>query len=89
MWEALRPVRKYLWRYRRGMVAGGACLICKDVAQALQPLMIRGAVDSFRSPGSLFVRYALYLVGLAILKGIFQYGMRVIQIGRASCRERV
>ena len=63
------------------MLAGGACLVCKDVAQALQPLMIRGAVDSFRSPGSLFVSYALYLVGLAILKGIFQYGMRVIIIG--------
>jgi ATP-binding cassette subfamily B multidrug efflux pump len=81
MWEALRPVRKYLWHYRRGMLAGGVCLICKDVAQALQPLMIRGAVDSFRSPGSLFVRYAAYLVGLALLKGIFQYGMRVILIG--------
>ena len=85
MWEALAPVRKYLWRYRRGMLAGGVCLVCKDVAQALQPLMIRGAVDAFRLPagsaGSVFVRFAAYLVGLAILKGIFQYGMRVILIG--------
>ena len=46
MWESLRTVRKYLWRYRRGMALGGLCLVMKDLAQALQPLMIRGAVDS-------------------------------------------
>ena len=52
----------------------------KDLAQALQPLMIRGAIDSFRG-GAVFVRFAAYLVGLALLKGIFQYWMRVIIIG--------
>ena len=80
MWESLHTVRKYLWRYRRGMAAGGLCLVMKDLAQALQPLMIRGAVDSFRN-GAVFVRFAGYLVGLALLKGIFQYWMRVILIG--------
>jgi ATP-binding cassette subfamily B protein len=80
MWESLHTVRKYLWRYRRGMALGGLCLVLKDLAQALQPLMIRGAVDSFRN-GAVFVRYAGYLVGLALLKGIFQYWMRVILIG--------
>src|SRR5450755_3611229 len=81
MWESLHTVRKYLWRYRRGMALGGLCLAMKDVAQALQPLMIRGAVDSFRGGGSAFVRFAVYLVGLALLKGFFQYWMRVILIG--------
>ena len=80
MWESLHTVRKYLWRYRRGMALGGLCLVMKDLAQALQPLMIRGAVDSFRN-GAAFVRFAGYLVGLALLKGIFQYWMRVILIG--------
>src|SRR5450756_238791 len=81
MWESLHTVRKYLWRYRRGMALGGLCLAMKDLAQALQPLMIRGAVDSFRGGGSAFVRFAGYLVGLALLKGVFQYWMRVILIG--------
>ena len=81
MWESLHTVRKYLWRYRRGMALGGLCLVMKDLAQALQPLMIRGAVDSFRGGGTAFVRFAVYLVALALLKGIFQYGMRVILIG--------
>jgi ATP-binding cassette subfamily B multidrug efflux pump len=80
MWESLRTVRKYIWKYRRGMALGGLCLVMKDLAQALQPLMIRGAVDSFRD-GSTFVRFAAYLVGLALLKGVFQYWMRVILIG--------
>src|SRR5260370_17786575 len=80
MWESLLTVCKYLWRYRRGMALGGLCLVMKDLAQALQPLMIRGAVDSFRN-GAAFVRFAGYLVGLALLKGIFQEGMRVIFIG--------
>src|SRR6185369_2934917 len=80
MWESLRSVRKYLWKYRRGMALGGVCLVMKDLAQALQPLMIRGAVDSFRN-GTAFVRFAAYLVALALLKGVFQYWMRVILIG--------
>ena len=33
------------------------------------------------APESAFVRFAAYLVGLALLKGIFQYWMRVILIG--------
>jgi len=79
MWESLRTVRKYLWRYRAALAIGGVCLILKDVAQAMQPLMIRSAVDHFRDGG--FLRYAGYLVGLALFKGIFQYWMRVILIG--------
>ena len=46
MWEALSTVRGYLWRYRWGMGLGFLCLILKDLAQAAQPLMIRGAVDA-------------------------------------------
>jgi ATP-binding cassette, subfamily B, multidrug efflux pump len=82
MWGSLKTVRGYLWRYRGGLALGLACLALKDVAQALQPLMIRFAVDSFGARGStLFVRYALYLLGLALLKSVFQFWMRVILIG--------
>jgi ATP-binding cassette subfamily B protein len=79
MWESLRTVRKYLWRYRKGFAIGGVCLILKAVSQAMQPLMIRSAVDHFRDGE--FLRYAGFLVALALLKGVFQYGMRVILIG--------
>jgi ATP-binding cassette subfamily B multidrug efflux pump len=83
MWEAFATIRKYLWRYRWGMALGFVCLILKDLAQAGQPLMIRGAVDSLTSRlgGHLFLRYAAFLVGLALFKGLFQFWMRVIIIG--------
>ena len=32
MWESLHTVRKYLWRYRRGMALGGLCLAMKDLS---------------------------------------------------------
>ena len=64
------------------MAAGTVCLVLKDLAQAVQPLMIGRAVDALAGThNSMFVRFAAYLVGLALLKGVFQYGMRVIIIG--------
>jgi ATP-binding cassette subfamily B protein len=86
MWESLRTVRKYLWRYRRGLALGILCLIFKDLAQVSQPLMIGRAVDSLGGAASgrvptLFLRYVVYLLIFALLKGIFQFGMRVILIG--------
>jgi ATP-binding cassette subfamily B protein len=81
MWKSLATVRARLWRYRWGLALGGVCLILKDLAQATQPLMIRNAIDALGGEGALWVRFAAYLVGLALLKGFFQYWMRVILIG--------
>jgi ATP-binding cassette subfamily B multidrug efflux pump len=87
MWESLRTLRKYLWRYRWGMAMGFACLILKDVALAGQPLLIRRVIDALTGivrggPNStFFLRYVGYLAGLALFKAVFQYGMRVIIIG--------
>src|SRR5215831_13029419 len=81
MWESLRTVRKYLWRYRGGLALGGVCLVLKDLAQAAQPLLIRAAVDSFSAVPGAFLRYVFYLALVALFKSIFQYWMRVIIIG--------
>jgi len=82
MWESLATVRKYLWRYRWALALGFLCLVLKDVAQAGQPLMIRAAIDALGPRGSSrFVRYALWLVALSLVKGTFQLFMRVVIIG--------
>jgi ATP-binding cassette subfamily B protein len=81
MWKSFATIRKYLWRYRAGLALGGFCLVVKDVAQVGQPLMIGRAVDGLRGGGHLFLRYVAILVGLALLKGLFQFWMRVIIIG--------
>ena len=83
MWESLRTVRSYLWRYRGGLALGLGALVLKDVAGAVQPLVIRAAIDTLSRAFGLagLLRFAGYLVGLAVVKGLFQYWMRVIIIG--------
>jgi ATP-binding cassette, subfamily B, multidrug efflux pump len=83
MWESLRTVRGYLWRYRGGLALGLGALVLKDVAGAVQPLVIRAAIDTLSHAFGIgrLLRYAGFLVGLAAVKGLFQYWMRVIIIG--------
>jgi ATP-binding cassette subfamily B multidrug efflux pump len=83
MWETLRAVRVYLWRYRRALALGMGALVLKDIAGAAQPLVIRAAIDTLTHAFGLarLLRYAGLLIGLALIKGIFQYWMRVIIIG--------
>src|SRR5689334_9888143 len=78
-----RTLWPYLWRYRWGLALGLLCLVLKDIAQATQPLMIRGAIDALTvsKTGRGFLRFAAFLVAAALVKGIFQFWMRVIIIG--------
>jgi ATP-binding cassette subfamily B protein len=73
----------YLWRYRRGLALGMGSLVMKDVVSATLPLVIRGGVDSLTAGFRIQIvfEFAALLVGLSLLKGIFQYWMRVILIG--------
>src|ERR1700691_71242 len=83
MWESLRTVGVHLWRYRMGLGLGLGALVLKDVAGAVQPLVIRAAIDTLSQAFGLvrLLRFAGLLVGLAAVKGLFQYWMRVIIIG--------
>ena len=83
MWESLRAVKAHLWRYRWGLALGLGALVLKDFAGAAQPLVIRAAIDALAHAFGLarLLRFAGLLVGLALVKGIFQYWMRVIIIG--------
>jgi ATP-binding cassette, subfamily B, multidrug efflux pump len=79
----LKTAGPYLWRYRRGLGFGMGALLIKDLLAAALPLVIRSGVDSltrgFRI--GLVFQFAALLVGLSLIKGIFQYWMRVILIG--------
>jgi ATP-binding cassette subfamily B protein len=79
----LKTAGPYLWRYRRGLGLGMGALLIKDLLAAALPLVIRSGVDSltrgFRI--GLVFQFAALLVGLSLIKGIFQYWMRVILIG--------
>ena len=73
----------YVWRHRRGFLLGIGSLVVKDVLGAALPLVIRGGIDSLTAGfriGKVF-QFAGALIALSVLKGIFQYWMRVILIG--------
>jgi ATP-binding cassette subfamily B multidrug efflux pump len=83
MWSVFKTVGPHLWRYRRGLALGMGSLLLKDIISASLPLVIRAGVDSLTSGFKIqiVVEFAAFLVGLSLLKGIFQYWMRVILIG--------
>jgi ATP-binding cassette subfamily B multidrug efflux pump len=80
IWKSVWP---YLWKYRRDMALGMGALLLTDLSKAALPLALRGGIDSlmkgFRL--SLVFEFAALIVLLSVLRGIFQYWMRVILIG--------
>ena len=83
MRETWRDLKPYFWRYRGPLARGLAALVVKDVLATLLPLLIRAGIDSITSRFQLIVllKFCALLVGLAAIKGVFQFWMRVILIG--------
>ena len=81
--EAWRFLKPYLTRYRTGLALGFGALATKDLLAASLPLIIRAGVDSISSRFALstLMKFCALLIGLAAIKGLFQYWMRVILIG--------
>ena len=73
----------YLWKYKRGWGFGLSSLILKDITGALLPLVIRYAIDALTSGKTLKViaGFALLLIAVSLVKGFFQYWMRLILVG--------
>ena len=83
MKHAAQMLWPYYQRYRRGLVLGFGSLLLKDVFGAAQPLVIRAGVDTLTRDFSVstVLELAGVLILLSLLKGFFQYWMRVIIIG--------
>ena len=83
MWRSLSTLQPYVWRYRRGLARGIGSLIAKDALAVSLPLVIKKGVDSLTHGFDMRVvlQFAGLLVALSLVKGLFQYWMRVIIIG--------
>jgi ATP-binding cassette, subfamily B, multidrug efflux pump len=83
MLRSLSTLWPYLHRYRRGLALGTGALLIKDVLAVAQPLVIKDGVDSLTRGFQvrIVVELAALLIGLSLVKGIFQYWMRVVIIG--------
>jgi len=83
MLKSLATLWPYLWRYRKGLALGIAALLLKDLLAAAQPIVLKIGVDSLTRGFQLrvVVQMAAVLIALSLVKGLFQYWMRVIIIG--------
>ena len=83
MRETISTLWPYLWRYRRGLSVGLGALILKDAMAAMMPIILKYGVDTLTEGFRLvfILELAGLLIGVSLIKGIFQYWMRVIIIG--------
>jgi ATP-binding cassette subfamily B multidrug efflux pump len=81
--NSLRPLFPYLRKYRGSYVVGGLCVLLNNGIWILFPLVIRRAIDDLHSgvDRHKLLTYALLLLAVAGLKGIFQFLTRWILIG--------
>jgi ATP-binding cassette subfamily B protein len=82
-WRTLLRLVPYLKRRRTGLAFGLTALILKDVAGAAIPLVVRHAIDQLSAGAGIraILTICCVLIGVAALKGIFQFTMRVVLIG--------
>ncbi len=81
--KSLRPLFPYLKKYRWSFAVGMICVFCNNGIWILFPQVIRWAVDGLRqgvTQHKLLI-YAGMLLGVAAIKGIFQFLTRWIMIG--------
>ncbi len=83
MFKNLRPLLPYVRRYRATFYLGAFCVLCHNAVWILFPLVIRNAVEALNTHVTVptLRKYALYLLAVAAVKGIFQYLTRWILIG--------
>ena len=83
MFRSLSTLWPYIHRYRKGFSLGIASLLVKDVLAASLPIVLKFGVDSLTRGFQMRIvlELAAAIVGLAAIKGVFQYWMRVILIG--------
>jgi ATP-binding cassette subfamily B protein len=81
--NSLRPLFPYLKKYRGSYIVGGVCVLLNNGIWILFPLVIRRAIDDLHLGVSRhkLLTYALLLLAVAGLKGIFQFLTRWVLIG--------
>ncbi len=83
MFKRLRPLFPYLKKYRRGFAIGAVSTLLNNGIWILFPLVIGAAVDDLKSgvTHQKLVRWALLLIAIVFVKGIFQFLTRWVVIG--------
>ena len=88
MFRDLKPLFRYMARYRWGYLWGTLALMATNAIWVLFPKVLEAAVNDLNRLGSdaAAMRHAIFfyaglLIGIALLKGVFLYASRWILIG--------
>ena len=83
MLKSLRPLFPYLAKYKRALLLGTLCVFANNGIWVLFPQVLRRAIDDLNLgvTHQKLVTYSLMLVGIACIKGVFQFLTRWIVIG--------
>ncbi|MFQ6117858.1 MAG: ABC transporter ATP-binding protein [Candidatus Bipolaricaulia bacterium] len=85
----MRDILKYIGRYRSRILWGVLALFVVDGAQLVIPLIIRRVVDELEAGSAAnLLRYALYIVGLAVIVLALRFLWRLLIFGSARRIER-
>ncbi len=81
--KSLRPLVPYLKRYRASLFWGGLCVLFNNGVWILFPQVLRRAINDLHSgvTRQKLLTYALLIVGIALIKGTFQFLTRWVLIG--------
>jgi ATP-binding cassette subfamily B protein len=81
--KSLRPLFPYLRKYRGSYIIGTICVFINNGVWILFPLVLRRAVDGLQGgvTREKLLAYSLQLMGVAAIKGIFQFLTRWMVIG--------
>ena len=78
--STLRAVSVYLLRHKYVLLAGGVLIIIANLIILLPPLLLQQAIDSLsqHEDAATLTRYALLIIGLGIIAGVFQFVSRYV-----------
>ena len=81
--KSLHPLVPYLKRYRSGLIWGGFCVLFNNGIWILFPQVLRRAINDLHSGPTRqkLLTYSLFIVAIALAKGIFQFLTRWVVIG--------
>lgn len=88
--KSLHLIKPYFSENRYLIISGLICLIAVDILQLIIPRIIKWAVDDltlFNVDLIGLSSYALYIVGIAVMIGLFRYGWRRCLIGTSRRAE--
>ncbi len=78
----LRPLFPYFRCYRKYLISGILCIAATAAVGLLAPLIVGGAIDSLHEDVSrrTLAAYGLAIVGLSLVRGVFQFAQRKILV---------